>query len=557
LNPYLQSFTIRQLCTVTCASLFVTLLVFVLMSPLSSQPSQQNVSVRVLDEKGTPTPARVRFVGRDSIYYAPDGHTTDFPIQHGGDVLLDRQRRFAYVDGAFTIDLPVDSVRIEVVKGFAYLFVDKVVEVEADGETLDIQLDRWFDFPGRPWISGDVHVHHIDPSTALLEMKAEDLNVCNVLTSDFTDDQANFRGEADPLSEANHIVYVNQEYRDNRLGHVNLLNLKELIEPVKPMREFNYPLNIEASDRVHAQGGHVSWAHFAAWPGLEGPLGLVMRKVDAVELLCTMDPFHEPIFAADVVPEVRMNSGLRIWYRLLNSGLRVPATAGTDKMSNEVTVGGNRVYAAIDGDFTYASWIDALNQGKTFVSNSPFLFCEVEGEGPGESLSVKAGQTMKIKATVSSQLPVDRLEIVANGVLIAETSLAKGEMHKVLEAEFTPEGSVWIAARSYQFNLQDTRGGVSFAHRRSAGAGPTQFNSYFGTLRPETAFAHTSPTYVRIDDRPIRSREDAEYFVQYLRNSTLWLDTKGKFPSESAKQEALAAFERGIERFLELAEEDR
>jgi hypothetical protein len=46
--------------------------------------------------------------------------------------------------------------------------------------------------------------------------------------------------------------------------------------------------------------GIVSWAHFAAWPGLEGPLAVVLKKVDAVEMLSTIDPFCEPIFVSDV-----------------------------------------------------------------------------------------------------------------------------------------------------------------------------------------------------------------------------------------------------------------
>ena len=181
----------------------------------------------------------------------------------------------------------------------------------------------------------------------------------------------------EPVSDSAHLIYINQEYREDRLGHIDLLNLKKLIEPVKPIRKYQYPLNIEACDETHAQGGHVSWAHFAAWPGLEGPLAIVLKKVDAVELLCTIDPFSDPIFTADIVPDVLMNPGLKLWYRLLNCGLKIPASAGTDKMGKRVTVGANRVYAQIKGDFNYQNWIDALNKGNSFITNSPFIFCQV------------------------------------------------------------------------------------------------------------------------------------------------------------------------------------
>jgi hypothetical protein len=231
----------------------------------------------------------------------------------------------------------------------------------------------------------------------------------------------------------------------------------------------------------------------------------------------------------------------------------VPATAGTDKMNNQVTVGANRVFADIDGDFNYQRWIDALNEGRTFISNSPFIFCQVDGKGPGETVQLIPNQTVQITTEVWSQSPIDRLEIIANGVMIAETSIASGERHAQLEIEYTPEESTWITARAYQFNVQNTRSGVSFTQRRDAGGGPTQLNRYFGTLRPETTFAHTSPTYVLLDEQPVRSKEDAEYFVKYLENAQQWLDTSGSFPSEEAKKEVLEAFEKGKQTFLELA----
>lgn len=512
-------------------------------------------TVRIFNEKGLITAARVRVTQNDSVYIAPAGHQADFPFTNfGGDVILDHNRRFAYVDGLFSVALPREGkIRMEIVKGFAYKIYDSALILSAAPDTLDIRLEKWFEFPGKAWKSGDVHVHHIDPETALLEMQAEDLNVCNVLTSDFTTDQERFRGGPEPFSDSLHLVYVNQEYREDRLGHVNLLNLKKLIEPVKTARGFQYPLNIRGLDEARAQGAHVSWAHFAAWPGLEGPLAIVMKKVHSVELLSTIEPFSEPTFVSDIVPDLRMNPGLRIWYRLLNCGLKVPATAGTDKMSNWVTVGANRVFALTKGDFTYQSWIDALERGNTFISNSPFIFCSVEDRGPGEEVRTTKDKNIKITAEVWSQFPLDRLEIIANGKVIAEKIVEKGQSYTKLEITFTPGESCWIAARAHQFTEGDRDRGVSFMQRRDVGGGPTFLNRYYGTLRPETTFAHTSPTYVLVNGSPIRSTEDAAYFVTYLENGINWLAKSGRFPSEDARQEVLDTFRKGKHLFLQLA----
>lgn len=62
-------------------------------------------------------------------------------------------------------------------------------------------------------------------------------------------------------------------------------------------------------------------------------------------------------------------------------------------------------------------------------------------------------------------------------------------------------------------------------------------------------FAHTSPVYVLVQDQPIRSADDAAYFVRYLDNALQWLEVDGSFPSDAAKQEVLDAFRNGKNAF--------
>src|SRR5437764_13850697 len=84
----------------------------------------KKITVHIFDENNKLTAVRIRVTGPDSVYYAPEGHSVDFPITErggdvgqGGDVILDNNRRFAYVDGTFNIDLPENQViKFEVVK---------------------------------------------------------------------------------------------------------------------------------------------------------------------------------------------------------------------------------------------------------------------------------------------------------------------------------------------------------------------------------------------------------------------------------------------------------
>lgn len=526
-----------------------------------SQVNRSKLTVTILDQDQKPTPARVRFTDREGTYFAPEGIADDFvitsaqePLSKEDGLMLDEDRRFAYTDGSFKIMLPQKRIYLEVVKGFRYRIFKDTFDLKAGSkEELKIQLTPFADLPLEDWYSGDVHVHYIDSETALLQMQCEDLNVCNLLISDFTVDQAKFRGAIEPISQPEHIVYYGQEYREDRLGHINLLNIKSgLIEPAREARKFQYPLNIDACDLTHQDNGHVSWAHFAAWPGLEGPLGLILKKVDAVELLCTIDPFQEPIFASDIVPELPMNSGLRLYYRLLNCGLNIPVTAGTDKMNNQVSVGANRVYARVQNDFNYENWITSINQGQTFITNGPFITCTVDEYEAGSVINGSKKSSHKIRAEVWSQFPVDRLEIICNGELIAEQTIEESQNHAEVEIDFEPEESSWIVARAYQLARPYLRNGLSLAQRRDAGAAPTPLNRYFGTLRPEMFFAHTSPIYLNLEGKPAYSASDVKYFIEYLENASQWLEKEGSFPDEESKKEVLAAFRKGIEAFQQL-----
>jgi hypothetical protein len=59
--------------------------------------------------------------------------------------------------------------------------------------------------------------------------------------------------------------------------------------------------------------------------------------------------------------------------------------------------------------------------------------------------------------------------------------------------------------------------------------------------------------YFIVNNKPVRSAPDAEYFQQYLKNGLRWLDESGKFPDAKSKKEVLDAFKKGIDTFIQLA----
>lgn len=508
-------------------------------------PDGDVLACRIIEEgSGHAVPARLRLTDARGNDIVPAGHPSELaPDSQQGDVLF-QSRRFAYVNGNFSLDPRSLPLRYQVIRGYEFVIAEGRISAD-DQREIVIPLSRWSSLADRGWYSGDNHIHHISPRTCRLEMDAEDLDVANILTSDFTADQPEFEGKVNRYSSGRRLIYVSQEFRHNHLGHMCLLNLKRLIEPVKTMQPYAWPLHLRACDETRAQGGYVSWAHFPSWPGVESPLDVAMEKLDGLEILCVLDPKEFPVFMKKVVPELEANSGLRLWYRYLNCGFRLTATAGTDKMTTFVTVGANRVYARVHGEFTYQNWINALREGRTFVTNSPVLSFTVNGHDPGATLHFdsKRNQAAEVHAVAESQLPYDRLEIVANGVVAAQAA-PSGLRHRAeIHLEHAVHQSCWLAARV----IEDMEGyrsrGVDFQTVHAPEG--TRLSSYYGTRRPETVFAHSSPVYVIRDGTPIRSQDDAEYYVRYLDTAIRWLETEGKFARPADKQASIEVFKQG------------
>jgi hypothetical protein len=528
-------------------------------APQASSVETTPLTCRVVEaQSGKALTARIRLLDPQGREIVPLGHPAGLPDgAQEGDVRF-QTRRFAYVDGEFKLASPKFPIKYQVIKGYEYAIAEGTMDASSirDG-AVTIPLSRWSSLSQKGWYSGDIHIHHIAPKTCRLEMDAEDLNVANILTSDFTLDQEQFEGRINSNSNGNHLIYVNQEFRNDELGHLCLLNLKKLVEPVKRMQPHHHPLHLHVYDEVHGQGGYVSWAHFPSWPAVECPLDVAMEKLDGLEILCVLEPRDMPIFMKRVVPEFESNDGLRLWYRYLNCGFSLTATAGTDKMTTFVTVGANRVFAQVEGEFTYQNWINALKAGRTFITNSPLLSCSVNGHAPGSkiAMSSKKGSTLEISATADSQLPYHHLEIVCNGRVIAEATPSGKTHHAEIRLEHSIQKSCWIAARAFE-DIRDYRAkGLDFSKVHSETG--TLLGNYYGTRRPETVFAHTSPVYVIRNDEPVRSWDDAQYYIRFMDSAIQWIKTEAKFASESDKQDSINAFLAGRAIYERRAEEAR
>ena len=138
---------------------------------------------------------------------------------------------------------------------------------------------------------------------------------------------------------------------------------------------------------------------------MEAPVAAALGKLDAFNLF---DPSWKDL-------------EYDIWYHLLNCGIPLPASTGTDWFISS----NNRVYVQTDGDFTYESWLKGLQAGRTFITNGPALFLNLDGESPGGAIESSNGspRTASGQITWQSHYPLSLVELVCNGVVIQTVPL--------------------------------------------------------------------------------------------------------------------------------------
>jgi hypothetical protein len=463
------------------------------------------VRTTILDDAtGQPVPCRVHFRSPHGVPFQPHGHHTHvnsnlntWHVDVGGDVRLG-QISYAYVDGKCEGWLPRGEVIVDVARGFEYEPLRTKVTIEPGQQQLTLRLKRWTNQNAQRWFSGDTHVHFLSTQGSHTEASGEDLNVVNLLLSQwghlFTNTEE-FIGRPTVSRDGRTIVYATQENRQHFLGHLTLLGLKE---PVMPWcsdgpGEAEMGGTLEATlsdwaDRCHAQGGTVILPHL---PNPNGePSALVATgRVDGVEMLQHGMYQHFE------------------YYRWLNAGYRLPIVGGTDKMTSDVPVGLYRTYVRIpaDQEFTYDNWCANLTAGRTFLSGGPLITLRIDGHDIGDTVRLPGnGGTVEVETTADSIFPIHALELIQQGRVVASTENASGGRRLSIKTTVKVDGNTWFAARV-------------------GGPGYVKAVPHFDCWH-RGIMAHTSPIYVaRGGDYHLFDRDAAHYMLTLIDGSLSYI----------------------------------
>lgn len=391
---------------------------------MGSRSAMLNVHLRITDAATNgPTPVRVRVVGPDGTHFPPLGRAAEIPGGRnedvGGHLRLGRERWW-YIGGACEVPLPAGvPLRVQATKGPDFLPLDEAVTLGAGQISLRFAIRRWTDAHCGGWVSVDTRCHFVSPHAALLEARAEGIDVVNLLAVPFpvlaldantyttTPNLLAFSGQVPALERDGAAVVVNTLNTHPVLGKVALLNSHRPVFPLTFGGEQTDDWGVcDWCDQCHRKKGLTVWVDaFELSAGVTGGEALVaalLGKIDAIEM--TGEPRKVPL-----LPWV---------YRLWDAGFLVPLVGASAKDSNRGVIGSVRTYA--EGP----SWLEAVRAGRTFVSAAPFVTLTRNGN--------------HVRASARARGTSALVEIVANGQVIASGGG---------EAEAAVTGAGWVAAR--------------------------------------------------------------------------------------------------------------
>jgi hypothetical protein len=450
------------------------------------------ITVRVRDENGAPTTAG--FVIRDE-------HDRLYPNvskRLAPDFYFQPQ---VYRASGQAIALPPGTFSVTASRGPEYLSETKKLVVSG-AQDLAFQLQRWINPSQSGYYSGDHHIHSagcshyenptegVRPEDMWPQIVGEALDLATVLIwgPSYYHQKQYFTGEDHPLSTPTRLMRYDVEvsgFPSSHAGHIVLLGLKDQDYP-KAKRLDDWPSwTLPILKWAKAQGAVTGFAH-SGW-GLE---------VKTPELPNYDMPAFDGIGANEYIVDVThpdavdfISAGdtpsvweLNIWYHTLNVGFRTRISGETDfPCITDDRVGLARSYAKVLGPLSYRKWIDAVRDGRSYVSDGrshlfDFSVNGLEGGTGGSEITLDRPRTVTVKVRAAARLdehPIESIrqkrydetpywdlerarlgssrevpvEIVVNGVPVASQKLVADGTMRILTFEVPLERSSWIAAR--------------------------------------------------------------------------------------------------------------
>ena len=447
------------------------------------------------EEAGDPLTCRVRLRGandrelriRGSLHQS-GWNLVENPLKYEGragdyQYEITHGPQFARGTGGFTLDRKSEAVDI-------------------------IRLPRHCDLDVEGWRGGDL-LAYVKPDETARWLTAEDLTMSAVVHDQATKDPAKDLAK-DPAAkptaqriqgEAKRWVDAHS-YRDARPESGLTLHHWSPGREVPQWVPSSKLLVMAKENRETFAELHHLWAR-------DVPILLASGKIDGVQLLSdhlTID--GEGTARVEMPPgiDAAMYRGARgpgrivefIYWQLLETGLRIPPTAGSGFGRTPSPLGYNRVYA-MTGNPDPAAWWQSVRDGQSFVTSGPLLRASINESLPG---TVFTSDEQPIEVDIDLKLtvadPVEYLDVIFNGQTLYEARLDEYAKQGGKIPVQSIKESGWLVIRVVTER--------DFTYR----------------------IATTAPFYFEFDGVPRISRQAVEFFQSWLTRSESQINADSK-----------------------------
>lgn len=455
------------------------------------------------------------------------------------DEPIHRELNWYSVPAKTELRVPRAKLRIDAFHGIETQRVSQTIDLtERDQASLTFELPRIYDSKAQGIVGGNTHLHLMkmsyESAMQYLELvpKSDGLDVVflshlrripdeRTYISNLIVENSFDGGDLAKLSQRGALFGNGEEHRHNfesnsgGYGHVMLLNLKKLIRPIsigpRIMKSGTDGRPVRTGIReARDDGATIVWCH--GHYGLEN----------------VPNWFEGLLHAQNIFDGGKLSGYEDTFYKYLNLGLQVPFSTGTDWFLYDFS----RVYVPIEGEVTIEKWLEQLRAGRSYITNGTFLEFTADNQPIGETISLAAPSSVKVRGRAVGRLDFGSLELIFNGEVVhsIDSSQADGRFEAELDFDFEVTEPGWLALaipRSVTKNELDRE-----------------------------LFAHTSPIYVEVAGEHVFKHTIAQQLIKEVEQSISTISTAGIFdPGE--EETVLKVHRQGLVRLKQLVEDHK
>jgi hypothetical protein len=428
------------------AWLWLTCVALLVIGPVTAAEADpaSHLRIDVKGQDGHPAPCRIHLFDSKGTAQRPKG----FPFWHDHFVCA----------GEAAIELSPGAYRYAVERGPEFARKSGTIDVVTGKEAvLSLTLGRIANLRGRGWFSADLHVHRPVEEIELL-MKAEDLDFAPVIT--WWNNQNLWKDRDLPQPTVRSFdgrLYDVMAGEDEREGGALLyFGLDRPLDLAGSKREFPSPMKFVA--QAKNRNGDV-WIDIEKPFWWDVPVWLAGGKTNSIGLannhMCRSSMYRDEAWGRPRdrrrLPDPLGNGywTQEIYYHVLESGLRLPPSAGSASGVLPNPVGYNRVYTHLEGEFTVDKWFESLAKGRCFVTNGPLLLASANGQLPGSVFKLNDGGQLEVEVVIelTSSDRVPRLELIHNGQVV-KTIECQPVLSQQRRVKFTVKEPGWFLIRA-------------------------------------------------------------------------------------------------------------